>query len=103
MKNMQRVLRDYDAPKQTVRQLPAKAFATFCFLELSGKKETLRRGGFEWCRPCRAARRDGRRERSVRDMNTGKDERFHGYREYFQGPLLLLFAIPCWRIGEGRL
>ncbi|MDP9855293.1 hypothetical protein J2854_002496 [Agrobacterium tumefaciens] len=36
-------------------------------------------------------------------MNTGKDERFHGYREYFQGPLLLLFAIPCWRIGEGRL
>lgn len=39
MKNMQRVLPDYNAPKQTVRQLPAKAFATFCFLELSGKKK----------------------------------------------------------------
>ncbi|MDP9791403.1 hypothetical protein [Agrobacterium tumefaciens] len=39
MKNMQRVLRDYDAPKQTVRQLPAATFTAFCFLELSGKKK----------------------------------------------------------------
>lgn len=28
-----------------------------------------------------AARRDGRREMSVRDMNAGKDEGFPGYRE----------------------
>ncbi|RON22246.1 hypothetical protein BK661_27880 [Pseudomonas frederiksbergensis] len=46
------------------------------FPRVTAKKETLRPGGFEWCRPYRVARKRGGGEMSVGSLNARKDERF---------------------------
>ncbi|MES5045993.1 hypothetical protein ABVB72_12030 [Rhizobium nepotum] len=87
MKNMQRVLPDYNAPKQTVRQLPAKAFtARLSLARYSGKKKPSGGEGSSGANLTGLQGRMDGGERSVRDMNAGKDERFHSSLEYSLGP-----------------